>query len=160
MSLVGDIVESWRAPSRGVRRHLARPRSEAFVFTFLFTFLMVAFIAQWPVAARLAHLQPDVPMSQRMFAAGLGLLATIPLWYALAGLSALVVRVLGGQGSWYSARLTLFWAMASFAPAMLLMGMATAFLGQGRQTTLLGAVIGVVFVLRWGLMLREAERRP
>ena len=159
MSLLPDIVESWRAPTRVVRQHLNRPRSEAFIFTFLFTFLLVAFIAQWPVAARLSHLQPEIPMMQRMVAAGLGLLATLPIWYGLAALSRLMAAAVGGQGTWYSARLTLFWALASITPAMLLMGLATAFLGQGRQTTFLGAVIGGVFVVRWILMLRETERR-
>lgn len=159
MSLVPDIVESWRAPARVTRRHLTRPRSEAFIFTFLITFLLVAFIAQWPVAARLSHLNPEVPLLQRMVAAGLGLLATLPLWYALAALSRLIAGALGGQGSWYGARLALFWALASITPAMLLMGLATAFLGQGPQTTVLGAVIAAVFMIRWSVMLRETERR-
>lgn len=159
MSLLTDIVESWGAPSRVVRRHLDRPRSEPFIFTFLVTFLLVAFIGQWPVAARLAFLQPEVPMTQRMVAAGLGLLATIPFWYGLAALSRLIAKVLGGRGSWYGARVALFWALASITPAMLLMGLATAFLGQGRQTTALGMVIGAVFVLRWIIMLRETERQ-
>ena len=158
MSILPDIVESWRAPGRVVRRHLGRPRSEAFIFTFLFTFLLVAYIGQWPVAARFSHLNPEVPMMQRMVAAALGLMTTIPLWYGLAALSRLVAGLFGGRGSWYGARLALFWALASITPAMLLMGLATAFLGQGRQTTLLGAVIGVVFLLRWIVMLRETER--
>jgi hypothetical protein len=41
---------------------------------------------------------------------------------------------------------------------MLLMGLALAFLGQGQQTTALGVVVGAVFVIRWGLMLKETER--
>jgi hypothetical protein len=65
---------------------------------------------------------------------------------------------MGGQGSWYSARLALFWSLASITPAMLLMGLALAFLGQGQQTTALGVVVGAVFVIRWVLMLRETER--
>lgn len=158
MSVVADITESWRAPRRVVRRHLERPRSEAFIFTFLVSFLLVAFVAQWPVAARQSFLHPEVPLMQRMVAAGMGLLATIPIWYALAAMSRLVAGVFGGRGSWYSARLTLFWALASVTPAMLLMGLALSFLGQGQQTNILGAIIGAVFVIRWILMLRETER--
>jgi hypothetical protein len=159
MSLLLDIMDSWRAPRRVVRQHLQRPRSEAFLFTFLFTFLLVSFIAQWPVAARMSHLQPEVPIEQRMFGFALGLFALVmPLAYALAALSRLVAGALGGQGSWYSARLALFWSLASITPAMLLMGLALAFLGQGQQTTALGVVVGAVFVIRWVLMLRETER--
>lgn len=158
MSLIPDIVESWRAPGRVLRRHLARPRSEAFVFTFLFSFLLIAFVAQAPYASRMAFLQPEVPMSQRLFAAFLGLLVTIPFWYLLAALSRLVAGVFGGRGSWYGARLALFWALAAITPAMLLMGLSLGFLGQGAQTNAVGAVIGLAFLILWILMLREAER--
>lgn len=158
MALIADIVESWRAPARVLRRHLARPQSEAFVFTFLFTFLLIAFVAQTPHAARMAYLLPEVPMPQRLFAAGLGLLATIPLWYGLAALSRLIAAALGGKGTWYGARLALFWALVAVTPAMLLMGLSLGFLGQGAQTNALGALIGLVFLGLWGLMLREAER--
>ena len=158
MSLIPDIVESWRAPGRVLRRHLTRPRSEAFAFTFLFTFLLVAFVAQTPYAARLAHLMPEVPLTQRLFAAFLGLIATIPLWYGLAALSRLVAGLMGGRGSWYGARMALFWALVTITPAMLLMGLSLGFLGQGAQTKALGALVGVIFLVLWGLMLREAER--
>jgi hypothetical protein len=158
MALVNDIIESWRAPSRVVRRHLDRPQSEAFVFTFLFVFLLIAFVAQWPVAARLSHFQPEVPVEQRMLAAALGLLATIPLWYGVAALSRLVARVLGGQGGWYGARVALFWSLASITPAMVLMGMVMSLIGPGLQATLLGALVAVVFMIRWVIMLKEAER--
>ena len=126
MSLIPDIVESWRAPARVVRRHLARPKSEAFVFTFLFTFLLLAFVAQTPYAARLSHMNPEVPLQQRLLATALGLMAMIPFWYGLAAASRLVARVFGGQGSWYGARLALFWALVAVTPAMLLMGLSPA----------------------------------
>jgi hypothetical protein len=160
MALVSDIVESWRAPRRVLRSHLARPKSEAFLFTFLFTLLLLAFVAQWPVAARMVYLQPEVPMEQRMFAAGLGLLATIPLWYGVAALSRLVARALGGTGTWYSARLALFWALVTITPGMLLMGTVISFLGQGPQANGLGALIAAVFLMFWIIMLHETEKAP
>lgn len=158
MSLVPDIVESWGHPARVVRRHLARPRSESFAFTFLFVFLLVGFVSQWPLAARQAFLQPEVPLSQRLFALGLALLATIPLWYALAALSRLLGLALGGRGDWYGARLALFWALAVISPAMLLQGLTFGFVGQGTQATALGALIAFAFLILWGAMLREVEK--
>lgn len=158
MSLVPDIVESWRHPARVVRRHLSRPRSEAFVFTFLFVFLLIAFIAQWPQAARASYLQPEVPLTQRLLAAGLGLMATIPLWYGLAALSRLVARALGGQGDWYGARVALFWALAAISPAMLLQGLTSGLLGAGVQATVVSGAVALAFLILWGLMLVEAER--
>lgn len=158
MSLVPDIVESWRHPARVVRRHLVRPPSEAFIFTFLFVFLLIAFIAQWPQAARASYLQPEVPLTQRLLAAGLGLMATIPLWYGLAALSRLVARALGGQGDWYGARVALFWALAVISPAMLLQGLTSGLLGAGVQAAVVGAAVALAFLILWGLMLVEAER--
>lgn len=158
MALVPDIIASWRAPAKGLRQHLARPRSESFAFTFLFVFLLIAFIGQWPRAARDSFLHPEVPLPQHLLATGLALAATIPLWYGLAALSRLVARALGGQGSWYGARLALFWALAVISPLMLLQGLAQGFLGQGVQANVLGAAIGLAFLALWITMLREAER--
>lgn len=158
MSLVPDIVESWRHPARVLRRHLARPRSEAFIFTFLFVFLLIAFVAQWPQAARASYLHPEAPLTQRLLAAGLGLMATIPLWYGLAAVSHLVARGLGGQGDWYGARVALFWALAVISPAMLLQGLTAGLLGAGVQAGLVGALVAGAFVILWVVMLIEAER--
>lgn len=158
MALVPDIVESWRHPARVVRRHLARPRSESFAFTFLFVFLLIGFVAQWPLAARESFLHPEVPLVQRLFATGLALLATIPLWYGLAALSRLIAGLMGGKGDGYGARIALFWALAVISPAMLLQGLTFGFVGQGPQATLLGALIGLAFLILWIAMLREAEK--
>lgn len=158
LALVPDILESWRHPARVARRHLSRPASEPFVFTFLFVFLLIAFVAQWPQASRASFLDPSVPMVQRLYAAGLGLLATIPLWYGLAALSHLAARAMGGRGGWYGARLALFWALACMAPGMLLMGLVLGFIGPGTQASLLGGLIGLAFLWLWLTMLREVER--
>lgn len=176
MGVTSDIVESWHHPARVVRRHLDRSfpaaasgrpgeaagsvagKSEAFAFTFLFVFLLVAFVGQWPGASRAAFLQPAVPLFQRLLAAGLGLLATIPLWYGLAGLSHLVGRAFGGRGSWYGARIALFWALATISPAMLLHGLIIGFLGPGAQANVLGVLVALAFLILWMSMLIEAER--
>ena len=158
MGLTADIVESWRHPRRVLRRHLDHPRSEPLLFIFLFTFLLLAFVGQWPVAARAAFVQPEVPLSQRLLAAGLGLLATIPMWYGLAALSHLAARALRGQGDWYKARAALFWALATVGPFMLLQGLVTGLIGPGAQAMQTGAVVGVIFVVYWIVMLIEAER--
>lgn len=158
MSLIPDIIESWRHPRRMVRRHLDRPPSEPFVFTFLFVFLLIAFVAQWPQAARASFLQPDVPLFQRLLASGLGLMATIPVWYGLAALSHLVARAFGGRGGWYGSRVVLFWALAVVSPAMLLQGLTAGLLGSGVQSGIVGGAVAVAFVILWLAMLIEAER--
>ena len=42
-----------------------------------------------------------------------GVLILIPVAYLVASLSRLVAKALGGQGTWYGARVALFWALAA-----------------------------------------------
>jgi hypothetical protein len=154
VSVVADILESWRRPSRVLHRHLSRGRSEPFAFTFLVVFLIVAFIAQWPDAARISALNPEIPIAAQLLPRALALLATIPVWYLLAALGRLVARALGGQGGWYEARLALFWTLVTISPMILMVGLVAGMIGAGAQLTILGAVTFAVFLLFWVINLR------
>src|SRR5690606_40217134 len=68
-------------------------------------------LALWPLLARQNVLAgaEGPPMTQRMVAAFLGVLALLPLFYGLAALSRLVARAFGGRGSFFAARIVLFW---------------------------------------------------
>lgn len=158
MAVTSDILSAWRAPRASIRRHLARGVSEPFAFSLLVVFLVLALVGQWPVAAREAFLAQEPSAMPRMLARGLAVLATIPFWYALAGVSRLAARILGGQGSWYGARLALFWALAVTGPLMLLLGLVEAMVGPGPQLLATRAAVGVAFLLLWLLMLHEEER--
>ena len=122
MSVTNDIVASWRNPGKATLRHLSRGRSEAFAFALLVVFLILAFVARWPTAARVSALQPEVPVFPQLMAAGLATLATIPVWYGLAALSRLAAGAMGGSGSWYGARIALFWSLVAVSPLVLLTG--------------------------------------
>ncbi len=154
MSVVADILESWRRPSWVLHRHLSRGRSEPFAFTFLVVFLIVAFIAQWPDAARVSALNPEIPIAAQLLPRALALLATIPVWYLLAALGRLVASALGGQGGWYEARLALFWTLVTISPMILMVGLVAGMIGAGAQLTILGAVTFAVFLLFWVINLR------
>lgn len=158
MSVTSDIVESWRRPRVVVRRLLERGGSEGFVLTFLLIFLLLAFVARAPVLARDAFLDPSTPLPQRLFAAALGLLATLPVWYGLAAVSHLIARAIGGRGSQYGARLALFWALVVVGPAMLVHGLVQAMADNPGFSTLFGVGIGLGFLLLWVVMLIEVER--
>ena len=157
MTVSTELVSTWRAPRAALRRHLARGRSEAFAFTLLLVFLILAFVGQWPVAARDAFLAGEPSAAPRILARALAVLATIPLWYGLAALSHLVARALGGQGSWYAARIALFWALATVGPLMLLQGLVGGMIGKGHGLWLVSALVGVGFLWLWLTMLHEAE---
>ena len=154
MSVVSDIVESWRAPSRVLRRHLARGKSEPFAFTFLVLFLVICFVAQWPEAARVTALNPAIPMSPQLLARAMALLATIPVWYALAALGGLLAKAIGGQGGWYGARLALFWELVTITPLVLIAGLVAGMIGAGPQLTLVGVLTFAMFLGFWVLNLR------
>ena len=159
MAVTTDILASWRDPRASIRRHMARGRSEAFAFSLLFVFLILAFVAQAPQAARDAYLAGETAVSPRLLARALAILATIPVWYALAAISRLVAGAMGGQGSWYSARLALFWALAVVSPAMLLHGLVAGMIGPGAALTALSILVGLAFFWLWLTMLREVERK-
>ena len=157
MAVVGDILRSWRSPRSVILQHMQRRPTEPFAFSLLVTFLILAFVAQWPNMSRAAYLQPDVPLTQRMLAAALALLASIPLWYALAAFSRVVARALGGKGGYLGARMALFTALLSAAPLMLLQGMVSGFAGAGALATAAGVFVLCGFLYLWINMLIAAE---
>ena len=155
MAVSADIVQSWRQPRAVMRRHLARGRSEPFVFSLLVAFLLLAFVAQWPVVQRQALLLPDRPLVAGLVAVGLALLASIPVFYGLAALSQLALRLRQG---FYAARLALFMALLAVSPVVLLHGLVQGMIGPGLQSQLVGGVAFVGFVAIWVAMLREAAQ--
>ena len=157
MAVTSDIIASWRNPRRVMRAHLARGRSEPWVFSLLVAFLIVVFVAQWPAASR-SFYQPEVPIFQRLFATALGLMAMIPFWYLLAAAGHLIAWVMGGQGDYYGGRLALFWALLTISPVMLLQGLVAGMIGPGPGLTLVSTIAGLAFLGFWILNLKEAER--
>lgn len=160
MSVSTELVSTWAAPRKAVRRHLARGRSEPFAFTLLLVFLILAFVGQWPTAAREAHFAGDASAAPRILARALAVLATLPFWYGLAALSHVVGRALGGQGTWYGARIALFWALASVGPLMLLQGLVSGMIGPSPALWSVTVVVGVAFLWLWLTMLHEVEKGP
>jgi hypothetical protein len=158
MTVTTDLVATWRSPRAAVRRHLARGVSEPFAFTLLLVFLILAFVGQWPAAAREAYLAQEPSAAPRILGRGLAVLATIPLWYGLAALSRLIARAIGGKGSWYGARIALFWALATIGPLMLLQGLVGGMIGVGPALWAVNIVVGLAFLWLWLTMLHEAER--
>ena len=158
MPVTTDIIESWHRPRAVVARLMARGPSEAFAFALLLAFLTLALVAVAPELARQAWVKGDEALMPRVYAATLGLLATIPLWYLLAALGHLAARALGGKGGFYGGRLALFWSLLAVSPAMLVQGLMRGFGGSGPLTTLFGLCVLAGFLALWFLALWEVER--
>ncbi|WP_295531234.1 YIP1 family protein [uncultured Thioclava sp.] len=157
MAATDDIWRSYRRPRVVMREHLARARSEPRALVFLLLALTVIFIGQWPRLSRLSYQMPDQPMVGLMMGTLLALLAMIPVFYAAAALGHLGAKLIGGQGSWYGARVALFWALLAVSPLMLLQGLVAGFIGAGPQLALVSGLVFIVFVVFWMAGLRVAE---
>ena len=161
MAVSTDIVATWWRPRRVMRKLLAMGRREDRALMFLMLACGLIFVAQWPQLSRAAHLDPSVPLDARIGGALFAWLFWVPLVaYALAALTRLAARVLGGQGTWYSARLALFWSLLATTPAWLLYGLVAGFIGPGPAQQIVGAGLLLAFFAIWGISLRESEREP
>jgi uncharacterized oligopeptide transporter (OPT) family protein len=162
MPLTGDILRTWRAPRRVIRRQMQEgPREDRLVFlVMLGCFLM--FVAQTPLQARLAEQSgraggETLGLDMLLGTAFFGWLMIMPLLlYLAAGLSAVVMTLLHLRVSGHDARLALFWAVLAATPAALLAGLVNGLAGPGPGADVAGLIWLGALLLFWGLGLREA----
>jgi hypothetical protein len=146
-----------------MRKLLAMGRREDRALAILISACFIIFVAQWPRLSREAHLSGEgaPPLEAELAITFFAMLMIWPLMaYGLAGLTHLVARAFGGRGSWYSARLALFWSLLASTPAWLFHGLVSGFIGPGPAERAVGAFLLLAFLLIWGISLREAEREP
>ncbi|KKM72474.1 hypothetical protein LCGC14_1420180 [marine sediment metagenome] len=148
MALTTDILASYRAPGRVLRRRLAGSGEDRALITVMLACALI-FVAQWPRLSREAFVTGQ---EFEMLAGGamLGWLFLAPLvLYALAALSHLAARLMGGQGSFLEARMALFWALLAAAPLWLLWGLVGGLIGPGAALNLVGIVALGAFLAIW-----------
>jgi Na+-transporting methylmalonyl-CoA/oxaloacetate decarboxylase gamma subunit len=159
MAITTDIVETYRRPRAVLRRHLTDGGQEGRALAVLMGACLLMFLAQWPGAARQAHLDPSIPLDARMGGALIATLFFVPLLaYAVAGVSHLVARAMGGQGTYLGARMALFWSLLAVGPLMLLQGLLRGLVGPGPALTVVGLGVLAAFLALWINALIEAER--
>ena len=159
MAVSSDILRTYHAPRRVVREKLANGEREDRALATLIGACVLIFVAQWPLLSRQAYLDPSVPLDARMGGALMGWLFIVPLAaYVIAAASHLLARLLGGRGTWFGARLALFWALLAASPLWLLNGLVAGFIGPGAALNLVGLLAVAAFLLFWGAGLWEAER--
>jgi len=167
MAVTRNIMRTWRKPRAVIRALLDEGRREDRAIAYVMVACILIFVSQWPRLAREAagfELAPgaDTPDLQMTLTYALfAWLIIAPLsLYLLAAVTHLVARMLGGKGSFYSARLALFWSLLATAPALLLYGLFAGFQGPTGGTQIIGALWLIAFVMIWILSLLEAEQRP
>ncbi len=158
MPVTQDIAATYRGPGRVMRRMLASGRHEDRALAILMAGCALVFISRWPALSRQAHLD-EVELNALLAGALFGWVFIAPLLlYALAAASHLVARVFGGRGSWYGARLALFWSLLAATPLMLLNGLVAGLIGPGPGLTLVGLIWCAVFLWFWIAGLIASER--
>ena len=157
MSVTGNILESWRAPRKVMRRLLAGGLREDRALMFLMGGCFVIFMAQWPRLARLAHETDEVPLQAMLGGALLGWLFIAPLFlYGLAAALRLLMVALRRPIGWFEARLALFWSLMAASPLWLLNGFLNGVVGPGLVTGIIGMGILAAFFWLLAQMLATA----
>ncbi|KAJ55368.1 hypothetical protein ACMU_11780 [Actibacterium mucosum KCTC 23349] len=158
MSIAANIVAAYRTPAPVMRRMLQAGQREDRALAILVMACVLIFVSSLPEAFRLAESDPTVPLAARLAAGLFAWLAIMPLAaYAIAALSHIVARTVGGKGNWYSARLALFWSLLAAAPLWML-ATAVQAVTNGPFATAIAALALAGFVYIWMGSLWAAER--
>ena len=161
MSIVLDIVRTYRAPREILRKRVAGgPREDRAIAVLIVACLLMA-VAQWPYMRRVAFENPDLPQEGLVSSALFAWLFVAPLaFYALSAIGHLAAKAFGGQGTWFEARMALFWALLASTPMWLLNGLVRGFVGPGIEADITGTLALAVLLIFWVSGLMEVERAP
>ncbi|MEL6169468.1 MAG: YIP1 family protein [Pseudomonadota bacterium] len=158
MSAALDILRTYRAPREVIRRRgSGSPREDRALVTLL-SACAVMFLGMLPVVQRQALEDPTTPFDARLGGALMAWLFIVPLaLYLIAALSRLVARMMGGRGTWYQARIALFWALLAAGPLWLFYGLLYGLAGLQPVTTAAGTLWLAAFLVFWGIGLYTLE---
>lgn len=158
MSVTNDIARTYVRPREVFRRRFGAGPREDRAIAVLMAACALIFVAQWPKLARKAHFEETVSLEALIWPTFYAWIFVAPLaLYGLAALTHVVARVLGGQGTWFRARLALFWALLAASPLWLFHGLVAGLVGPGASLSLVGLLALGAFVVFWGVGLAEAE---
>jgi len=154
-----DIVAMYRGPRPVVRRILDQGPREDRALIFLMIACLIFFVASTPRLAREAFLS-GAELNMTLGGSLMAWLFVAPLiLYVLAGITHVIARALGGQGSAYDSRIALFWGLLASTPLILLDGLTAGFIGNGPERTIVGFIWFVCFLWFWISGLLTAHRK-
>lgn len=156
MPVTSDLVATYRNPRRVARRLIGLGPREDRALVILIAACVLVYVAQWPRLAREAHFTGQ-ELNPMLGGALLAWIFFAPLiLYALALISHWVLRVLGGRGSAFGARIALFWAFLAASPIILLRGLVAGFVGPGPGLQAVDLLWVLIFLWFWVSGLIEA----
>ena len=145
MSVVSNVLYTYRSPSKAFERMYARPDSEATSLGYLMGACFLTYVAQWPYLARQAHLE-DFNLQTSLAASLLAWLLIAPLLlYTLAIVLYFFHKFFKGSKTSAQIRVGLFWSFLAATPLMMLFGLVKGFLGHGTAESIVGFFWFVAF---------------
>ncbi|WP_146345497.1 YIP1 family protein [Falsiphaeobacter marinintestinus] len=158
MAVTADIAATYRGPGRVIQRLLSMGEREDRALAFVMAACVLVFIAQLPRLSREAHLTGQ-ELNMLLGGTLLAWVMIAPLLlYVVAAISHAIAKLLGGKGSWYGARVALFWALLASTPLLLLHGLVAGMVGRGPALDTVGLVWVAVFSWFWVGGLLQAEK--
>lgn len=158
MSVLRDIAATYGGPHKVVARHLAMGQREDRTLVILMAACVIFFVSTWPQNARIAHLEGQ-ELNPLMGGSLMAWIFIAPLvFYILATVVGVILKMFGWKGGGYGSRVALFWALLAASPLVLLNGLVAGFIGPSVQQTLVGAVWFGFFLWFWTAGLRQAGR--
>ena len=160
MSASSEILRAYRGFSASMRRQMESGPGEERLLAYVVTACLIFFVARVPNLLALSQAQATDEISPTaIFMTNLvGSFFFAPLMlYALAALSHIVALGFSGQGTFFYARLALFWSLLVVSPLALLSTALEAALPFVWLEQSLWLVKFLVFAFAWASCLSEAE---
>ncbi len=157
MSVTTDIVATYKGPRRVLARLFDMGEREAFALIVLAGACIVAFASRLPALARQAY-ETGAELNALLGGALMAWIAAPLLFYAIGAVAHVLAKIVGGKGTFYRARLALFWALLAASPLQLLWGLVEGFIGKGVEWQAVGIIWFVIFMWFWLSGMFEAER--
>ena len=158
MPVAVEIFRAYFEPRCSARRMLLRTDSEGKAFALVFAgciFLFLAQLAELVKPGASSGMHPSLTALATARLIGALLLAPL-VFYAVAGISGLIARLLGRSIGWRHARVSLFWAVLAVSPAAMLSAIADGFLGGGILVNTFPWILMTLFLLFWTCGLVES----
>lgn len=146
MAVTRDIVATYRNPGQVFARLSSMGVREDRALFWLIAGCGLAFVSQWPRVAREAA-ATGADLTEAMTGALMAWVFFAPLlFYILAFVLHIIMKVLGRKAGGFAARLALFWSFFAAVPLLLFYGLAQG-LAPGQGASLVGALWVVAFVV-------------
>lgn len=161
MTLYREIIAAYRGPAASMQRQMAQVKGEERLLVYIVLACFLLFVARVPGLMVLAQTSPNPEITPTSLI-GTSFAVTLffaPLFfYAIAAVSHMIARIFGGKGSYFEARLALFWALLITTPLVLLSSLLNIVLPSLTVIQSSGLLIFLIFAYFWASCLNVAEK--